>query len=97
MISATTSNLGQTTVVVLGRFTFSCYEEFQRVVGTQVPTSYVVDLRSTDYVDSAALGMLLQLRERVGEVREKVTLLAGSGQPAQVLKLANFASLFLIG
>jgi anti-anti-sigma factor len=85
---------GRTTITIKGRFNFACYEEFHRVVGETVPPSYVVDLRSVDYIDSAALGMLLLLRERVKEERARVTLLTGAGQPAEVLRLANFGNLF---
>lgn len=87
---------GRTTVTIQGRFNFACYDEFHRLVGTAEPKSYFIDLRKVEYIDSAALGMLLLLRERVKEDRSRITLATGPGQPADVLKLANFASLFTL-
>jgi anti-anti-sigma factor len=94
MIDATKDTSGCTTVTIRGRFNFACYDEFHRVIGPAEPTSYVIDLRNVDYIDSAALGMLLLLRERVKEDRGRIKLMAGAGQPSEVLKLANFATLF---
>jgi len=60
-----------------------------RVPGTEV----VVDFTSTTYIDSAALGMLLLLRDRVGDARQ-IRLANCKGQPDQVLRIANFHKLF---
>jgi HptB-dependent secretion and biofilm anti anti-sigma factor len=96
MIEATHNESGSTTITIRGKFNFACYDEFHRVVGRDVRTSYTVDLRDVEYLDSAALGMLLLLRERVKDDRQRVTILAGSGQPAEVLRLANFGTLFTL-
>jgi anti-anti-sigma factor len=94
MIDAKTDVSSRTTVTIRGKFNFACYDEFQRVIGSQTSTHYTVDLSAVEYIDSAALGMLLLLRERVGEDRNRVVLKTGKGQPAEVLKLANFGTLF---
>lgn len=94
MINASNDTSGRTTVTIHGRFNFACYDEFHRVVGAAEPSAYVIDLRKVDYIDSAALGMLLLLRERVKEDRARITLMTGAGQPADVLRLANFGNLF---
>jgi anti-anti-sigma regulatory factor len=44
-------------------------------------------------VDSAALGMLLLLRDHAGEA-SRVTISGSRGQPEQVLRIANFHKLF---
>jgi len=94
MIEARTDAGGRTTIVVHGKFNFACYEEFQRVVGAEARPAYTIDLSHVTYIDSAALGMLLLLRERVNEDPKRVAIIGGTGQPADVLRLANFSSLF---
>lgn len=47
-----------------GRFDFSVYSELRDAYKKNVGSySYVIDLKKIDYVDSAALGMLLVLKE----------------------------------
>lgn len=46
-------------------------------------------MQEVDYVDSAALGMLLLLRDHAGEGR-RVTLRNARGQPREVLLMAKF-------
>lgn len=94
MIEASHSPSGTTTITIRGKFNFACYDEFHRVVGREERASYTVDLSEVEYIDSAALGMLLLLRERVKDDQKRVIIVAGHGQPAEVLRLANFASLF---
>ncbi len=57
-------------------------------------TEYVVDLRGTEYIDSAALGMLLVLRESAGSATVRIT----NSRPAvrKILQIANFNTLFSI-
>jgi len=77
-----------------GRFDFSCREEF-RAAYLQSPagSAFVIDMTAVDYVDSAALGMLLLLRDHAGEA-SRVTISGSHGQPEQVLRIANFHKLF---
>lgn len=84
------------TLRITGKFNFSCYKEFQDAVSGPAPTRYVVDLSTTEYIDSSALGMLLLLREKVGDDAGRVVIRSGAGQPSEVLKLANFQRLFTV-
>ena len=85
-----------TTITIRGKFNFACYDEFHRAIGASARPSYTVDLSQVDYIDSAALGMLLLLRERVKDDRARVVLITGQGQPAEILRLARFDSLFTL-
>lgn len=80
------------TVRIFGRFDFRCVKEFQAGL---VPTHarWVVDMKEVDYVDSAALGMLLLLRDHAGDGR-RVTLRSAQGQPREVLMMAKFDRMF---
>jgi anti-anti-sigma factor len=85
---------GAVTLKVKGRFNFSCYKQFNEAVSGPTAARYVVDLSGAEYMDSSALGMLLLLRDKVGQDTSRVQILSGGGQPSQVLKLANFHRLF---
>lgn len=84
------------TLKISGKFNFSCFREFQDAVAGPTPDRYVIDLSRTDYIDSSALGMLLLLREKVGEDAGRVLIRSGAGQPSEVLRLANFQRLFTV-
>lgn len=93
-VTATQGIQGNCVIAIAGRFDFSCHPEFRAAFATLTPGSdVVVDFTSTTYIDSAALGMLLLLRDRVGDARH-VRLVNCKGQPDQVLRIANFHKLF---
>lgn len=81
-----------------GRFDFSCHGEFkQAYTGTSGCTSFIVDMGQVSYMDSAALGMLLLLRDHATSKGATVAITSCRGQPSEVLKIANFDKLFKIG
>ena len=85
---------GATVIEISGRFDFSCHPEFRATFASLASGSEVlVDFAATTYIDSAALGMLLLLRDRVGDARH-IRLVNCKGQPDQVLRIANFHKLF---
>jgi len=95
MINTSKSPDGEwTTIRISGRFDFSCHREFNECYRSEPSRGYVVDLSSVTYVDSAALGMLLMLREKVGNDAARVRLVGCTGQPAEVLRVAQFGRLF---
>ncbi len=85
-------------IKVTGRFDFSCHQEFSEIFKIYPPVErgYVVDLSETDYMDSSALGMLLQLREHADK-SSGVSLINGSEGVTEMLRVANFDKLFIIG
>ena len=83
------------TVHVQGRFDFNCHPGFRQACASFGRVrEYVVDLGTTEYLDSSALGMLLVLREEAGAEHVRVV----NCQPAvrRILEIANFQSLFTI-
>lgn len=94
-----TSNLssdsGTVTIAVRGRFDFSTHQEFLKVY-KQHPKGkkrFVVDLQQADYMDSSAMGMLLQLRDH-SDKGGAVRLVNGSDGIREILRIANFDKLF---
>lgn len=93
-VTSNQSPEGTYVISIAGRFDFSCHPEFRSAFAGLGPGKDVtVDFSATTYIDSAALGMLLLLRDRVGDARH-VHLVNCKGQPDQVLRIANFHKLF---
>lgn len=96
-ITSTESGDGtQVTIFVSGRFDFATHQEFSKAY-KQYPKgerTYIVDLSSADYMDSSAMGMLLQLREYSDKGAGGVTLANGNEGVKEILRIANFDKLF---
>ncbi len=83
---------------VQGRFDFAqqrVFRETYRDVQDQ-GVEYVVDLSGASYIDSAALGMLLLLREHAEEHGGRVQIQNCNPDVRRVLEIANFQRLFLM-
>ena len=95
-MSVSASEQGNTvTIKVSGRFDFSAHQEFIAAY-RDVPKGekdFVVDLSSTEYMDSSAMGMLLQLREHASKSGQ-VSLANANSNIQEILKIANFDKLF---
>ena len=88
---------GTVTIQVNGRFDFAAHQDFMKSY-KQYPKGekrYVVDLKAADYMDSSAMGMLLQLRD-YGTKAAKVQLVNGNDGIKEILRIANFDKLFQI-
>ena len=85
-------------IKVIGRFDFSSLQEFRSAYSNygDKPISIMVDFSQTEYMDSAALGMLLVLKEFAEERGSRVTLYKPSEGIKSILDIARFDSLFNI-
>ncbi|MEW5248544.1 STAS domain-containing protein [Microbulbifer sp. 2201CG32-9] len=91
------------TIRVAGSFDFSLHPDFQRAYQnfSPSPKCYSVDLSETSYLDSAALGMLLLLRDHCygdGSRAEaqRVELVNPRPHVANILAASNFDRIFTI-
>lgn len=85
------------TIHVNGRFDFATHQEFLRAY-KEYPKgekSFAVDLSGTEYMDSSAMGMLLQLREHANP-GSPILLNNGSDGIKEILRIANFDKLFSV-
>ncbi|SDZ76205.1 STAS domain-containing protein [Microbulbifer marinus] len=91
------------TIRVTGNFDFNVHRDFQRAYQnlSSSPKQYCIDLSETQYLDSAALGMLLLLRDyclsdglEAGQVR--VELLNANEHVGNILAISNFDKIFTI-
>jgi anti-anti-sigma factor len=89
---------GAAHIAVSERFTFHSHREFQlgceSALAANEAKRIVVDLRDVNYLDSAALGMLLLLREKAKTANKPVSLAARAGAALDVLRIARFDTLF---
>jgi HptB-dependent secretion and biofilm anti anti-sigma factor len=99
-IKTTASSDGKTvTLFVEGRFDFSLHKDFSEAY-KDLPKGekhFIVDLSQVQYMDSSAMGMLLQLREHAAkDGMDSVILANPSSGVADILRIANFEKLFTV-
>ena len=84
-------------LVVTGELSFADQSKFREVfksVEANKPSHICVDLAGCDFIDSAALGMLLLLKEKADILSADVTIAGAHGQVLKVLELSRFGDLF---
>jgi anti-anti-sigma factor len=86
------------TIKVTGRFDFSSHKAFIAAYKEHPKgeKEFIVDLESAEYLDSSAMGMLLQLREYSSKKPNSVILSNGNAAIKEILRIANFGKLFTI-
>lgn len=96
----TIKTTGQKVEVQLkGRLTYTDYNNFRQVsdVLGNVEGQYCsMDLSELEFIDSAGLGMLLLVRDKIVEKKGTVALKDAHGQVKKMLELGKFDDLFLI-
>ncbi len=85
-------------IQLAGQFTFHSRKAFNEAglsalahVGSR---QIALDMADVDYLDSAALGMLLLLREKAALTGQQIVLLRPRGRVLQILQVANFERYF---
>lgn len=95
-----TTAINAATIYLRGSFIFDAHREFKNTYKNllQNPNigSIILNLAEVKYVDSAALGMLLLLRERIQAANKSLTLSQPSPYVKRIFEIANFHSLFAI-
>lgn len=100
MFSTEKHNDGEGTVTLSlhGRFDFTAYTDFKskQTQALETPgTQYIVlDLGNLDYLDSAALGTLLLLREKAQDRNIEIVISNVSGVVQEILEIAHFQRMF---
>jgi len=93
----TTKNEDSTVISISGQFDYSIHREF-RDAYKNLPqnTKIILELSQTAYLDSSALGMLLLLREHLGEEKANISITRCNPDIKRVFELSNFHTLFNI-
>lgn len=93
-----THDKGQARLAMEGRFDFGCRLDFGAACDSALAAAdvreMVIDLGRVAYLDSAALGMLLLLRDKAAAANKTVSLANGQGVVGEVLRVARFDRLF---
>lgn len=83
---------------IYGKFDFHAYREFKSactdVLSNPAIHEIEVEMQHLDYLDSAALGMLVLLRERARAANKSIVLSNPSGRISKLLEFANFDKVF---
>ena len=87
-------------ISAVGRFDFKVHRDFQDaykpLLDNPALREIEIEMDKLVYIDSSALGMLLQLDERARAVNKTIALLNTSGTVSKMLDVANFSKLFNI-
>ena len=86
------------TIQIDGKFDFNLVQEFRAAyqdIGTNNP-KVVVDLRNTEYMDSSALGMLLNMQKNIGDTVSGITIANCRPQIKKILQISRFDKKFNI-
>ena len=94
-----TVNGGVCTIDISGKFTFSDHVEFKKLFDIYEDSSVnQVDFNFTslDFVDSAALGLLLLAKDGAAKGNKKLRLLKPNEQVKKMFEISRFYELFEI-
>lgn len=89
-----------TTAIVMlpSRFDYSYHKEFQRqcIEHLENPNTedIVFDFCHVEYVDSAALGMMMMWQRRAVAANKKMFIKSAKGATAKILEMANMKKIF---
>jgi len=82
-----------------GRFDFSAHKDFrtayEKLLANKVK-QIVLDLNGVEYLDSSALGMLLQFKDKADATRTKIVIESRNAFVNDILATANFQKIFEI-
>lgn len=91
---------GVAVLMVRGRFDFSQYSTFKeeqaRFLDKDSVQAIVLDFSQLDYLDSAALGILLVLLDSAKERGQSVSIRGATGVVREILDVAHFERMFVI-
>ena len=96
-IRSSYQNQGQTLVIDVGtKFDFSKVEDFRNAYDKiDDDVSHIaVDLSQTEYMDSSALGMLLNMQKSLANKELSYSIENASPQVAKILKISRFDKKF---
>jgi len=86
-------------VVVSGKFTFSDHMSFKKIFeifNSDEVKNLEIDVKNVTFVDSAALGILLLLRDNCNRNDVALTILKPKDQVQKMFKISRFYDLFKI-
>lgn len=97
-INSHTSDDGSVTLKLGGHFDFNAYSDFKpyQTQALDMPgiKQIILDMSKLDYLDSAALGTLLLLREKARDRNVEIVIRGANGVVREILEIAHFERMF---
>jgi HptB-dependent secretion and biofilm anti anti-sigma factor len=90
------SDGNEVTISLPEKFDFQLHKEFRQAYEEEGVKSLVLDMNKTQYMDSSALGMLLQLKEYTDKNNSKISIKNASENVMQIMQIAHFDKLFKV-
>lgn len=84
------------TISIEGAFGFNLVHEFRQSYAEQQSYKFVVDFRKVDYIDSAGLGMLLNMHKYLKQSDGQITIANSMPQVKKILLISRFDKKFSI-
>jgi anti-anti-sigma factor len=97
MSSVRTEVKGDTLLLVVeGIFDIELYNEFNNSYKEHVGvvSRFIIDFAGTDRIDSAALGLMLLMRQKIGGDGDRIQLINANDKVRRSLDTAQFSKLF---
>lgn len=87
----------EVTINIHGRFDFQSVQEFRNayINHQERAATYTIDMRSTEHMDSSALGMLLNMRKQLGDAAN-IRIINCRPQIKKILTISRFDKKFRI-
>lgn len=83
-------------IAVEGAFGFNLVQEFRTCYYEKRDFHYEIDFRKVDYIDSAGLGMLLNMQKYLEPIAKKIKITNTMPQVKKILLISRFDKKFLI-
>ncbi len=83
-------------IMMPDKFDFHIHKELRDAYMSDQCQLYRIDMGQTNYMDSSALGMLLQVKEYAGDNAESVVIENANSNIKEILKVANFDQLMIV-
>ncbi|GAK86014.1 anti-sigma F factor antagonist [Vibrio ponticus] len=86
----------QVTIFVQGAFGFNLIHDFKRCYADKRDYAYTIDLRKVDYIDSAGLGILINMQNYLAQHDGSIRLTNTLPQVRKILAISRFDKKFRI-
>lgn len=90
-VDSTTKHI---TIMIEGAFGFNLVQDFRRTYSDRQEFRFTIDLRKVDYIDSAGLGMLLNMHNYLGQQDGTIRITNTLPQVRKILTISRFDKKF---
>ncbi|ELP5726920.1 STAS domain-containing protein [Vibrio vulnificus] len=84
------------TLAIEGAFGFNLVQEFRNAYSPHLNSQFIIDLRKVDYIDSAGLGMLLNMQKHLNSADGRIKIINTLPQVRKILLISRFDKKFQI-